>query len=428
MKITKKEVYYIFIYSIITILSLIFLFYNYEYISSNFISFIASFFVFGYICILDFNKNKDIFSLGIVFNIFGISYVNYYIIESILSNQFIHPNYFWAMNISYLSMLSFNIVFYVSKQDVLKISNKTVNISYNIKKIRYFLIALLLFSLFVEFYYVIRAIGISNYFFMSRAEKSLYMSDYGIASFYKSTISLVAIVSLYGYFKKKNKIDFFIFLFSFIISLFNAYINGSRAELITIILPVIFIFKHYNTITNKMVVFYMLVFALVLGLWKSFYSQNRELSYDSEFNTWYKICYNVRKDDVDYLYGKSYGLTIINLILPITKTESLSTWYVKKYEPNVYLRGGGRGFSGALEAFINFGYLGNMLVYGIYGFLLKQIKKDYDLGIIFYMIILLSLYQFFRSESYSLWKNMMWFKIYPILLIYYISKIRLKRI
>ena len=35
---------------------------------------------------------------------------------------------------------------------------------------------------------------------------------------------------------------------------------------------------------------------------------------------------------------------------------------------------------------------------------------------------MISMHQFFRSESYSVWKNMMWFKIYPIAFIFFLSR------
>ena len=113
------------------------------------------------------------------------------------------------------------------------------------------------------------------------------------------------------------------------------------------------------------------------------------------------------------------------MLIPITKSEPLSKWYVRNYEFDVYIKGGGRGFSGVLEAYLNFGLIGNIIVFFLYGVLFKKISNyNNEISMIIFLIVIGSVYQLFRSESYSLWKTMYWFKIIPILIIFKISKRR----
>jgi len=166
---------------------------------------------------------------------------------------------------------------------------------------------------------------------------------------------------------------------------------------------------------------------ILFGAWKSLFSSGKTFLYfDSEFNTWYEIFDNVIEAEVPRLNGKSYADTLLNLIVPFTNAEPLSVWYVKTFEYATWLRGGGRGFSGVLEAYMNFSIWGVVVVYGFYGWLLKQtqlnLEKDDDRAIIIYMILLISMFQFFRSESYSLWKNMAWFRLYPVVIIMWVSR------
>ena len=118
------------------------------------------------------------------------------------------------------------------------------------------------------------------------------------------------------------------------------------------------------------------------------------------------------------------------MIVPVTNSKTLSTWYMENFEADVLARGGGRGFSAVLEAYINFNVIGNVIIYFLYGEILRAFepqKEEWSMNRINYklvlaFIILSSMYLFFRAESYSLWKNMAWFKIYPTALIFLFSK------
>lgn len=426
MKLNKKMLSYIIYIFLVSVFE-IFLFMSYSYSDSAYlIIFAMSFYVVGFFIINEYYKTKSFFSLRNIFNLFGVLYTNYYIVQLIMNNINISKEIYFSMFLSYISILFFNIGYVISKQkkhqEYEKKENKGV---YQTKIIIGLMLIFFIFSVVAEAYVIFYKIGFSSYINASRAQQAKLMLDYSILSFYKSTIPLTSMVYLYIYLKYNNKISKFIFGISFIISILNAIISVSRAELLSILLPILFLLNHFKKISTKSVIVLGIIGFVLFGAWKGLANgETNVISYDSEFNSWYTICSNILSDKTNfkYLYGSSYLKTIFNLIVPITNTTSLSTWYVKTYEYSVYLRGGGRGFSGVLEAYMNFGIAGNIIVYSFYGWLLKKMNKESDLDIIIYMILMTSIFQMFRSESYSLWKSMVWFKIFPVLIIFWLSR------
>lgn len=428
MRLQKKFFFTYFIYSILISIYLLNLFNKYSYFNKSLITFCLSFYIIGYLMFYEFQKCRNFFSLNIIFNAFGILYTNFYIFQQILLDCQIDSVIFKAMNLSYISIIFFNLGYFLSKKETNTILKKDIKL-YNKSTVNLLLTLLLIVSISVEYYVIFQKIGFSTYKASSRAAKSLLMSDYSVLSFYKSTIPLICISSLYLYFKYKNKYSRFLFTISFLISMVNSVITVSRAELISILLPILFLLNHYKKISNKIVVILGISSFVLFGAWKGLsYGSISEISFDSEFDTWYRICSNVlSSSNFSLLYGKSYLNTLISFVVPVSNSTSLSSWYVHNFEYSVFLRGGGRGFSGVLEAYMNFGILGNILVYYLYGWIIKQQNDKSDFSIILYMIFMISIFQFFRSESYSLWKNMVWFKLYPVILVFFISKKSVKK-
>lgn len=429
MIIKKNSLFVYTIFCVVITTLIIIILYPYSFFKVALIPYVLSFYLFGYLLIHNFYISYDLINLQNVFNLFALLYTNYGIGELIIKNEPISNNYLWAVYLSYFSIIVFNVFYSNCKQrDFIFLNNNEFNneFVYNSNIIRLTIFVLLLISLFAEFYLIIKSFGFSTYVSLSRGERTLNLKGFGFLTFYKSTIPLISSIYLFLFIKENRRTDFLFFLFSCSISIFNAVINGSRAELISIILPIIFLLSYFKKVSNRTVIFIGILMVLLFGLWKSLYNEHRQISFDSEFNTWIKVCSNVRGDEsLNFFYGKTYMDTFANLIIPFTKVEALSDWYVRTYEYNAYIMGNGRGFPSVLEAYLNFGYFGIFLVYGFYGFLFKQFHKKTDLSIILYMIILLSIYQLFRSEAYSIWKNMMWFRIYPTIIIFIISKQRI---
>lgn len=422
-KLTRQLIYVL--YNAVILIAELWIGIQYDYCNISLIIYFMSYFVFGNLVIWNIYRENRIISLFSAFNGFGILYTNFYILQMISVNEKIPQNNYYTMLLSYLAMLVFDIVYLLTKTRICFKRGK-----YEAKKSTTLIFLLSLFFLFsigIEFYVIFYRIGITPYLSASRAQKSLLLSKFSALTFYKVTIPLVSVMALQQYFKYKSRFCAGLAFFAFVISIFNALISMSRAELISIMLPYIFLFEQYGKLNKKKIIFLVGGSFFLFGAWKSLFSSGKTFLYfDSEFNTWYEIFDNVIEAEVPRLNGKSYADTLLNLIVPFTNAEPLSVWYVKTFEYTTWLRGGGRGFSGVLEAYMNFSIWGVVVVYGFYGWLLKQtqlnLEKDDDRAIIIYMILLISMFQFFRSESYSLWKNMAWFRLYPVVIIMWVSR------
>ena len=400
---------------------LMFHLWDYQYFDIYTIDYAISYFVITYF-IFRYIHTSGILSLEVFFNVFGLLYSNFYISQLISLNQQISSNIGFAMFLSHLAILFFNVSFIIFgfKRNT---SAKVVGNKYDLHTQNVLLTFFLILCVVTEIYVIFKQIGIVTYFEAERGGKALMMSNYSSLTFYKFGIPLVSVVSLYNYLYFKNRYDLILFLISFFFALFNSVLSASRAELISLFLPILFLFNYFGKIKERTVVIIGIMAVVLFGVWKSLFWGEFKLSYDSEFNTWYEICDNVLKNpDRKLLYGESYLTTLYNIVIPFTDSQTLSTWYLENYEWEVLARGGGRGFSAVLEAYMNFDILGIFFLYCFYGWLIGRLNTNTTFNTFIYLIVMTSLFQFFRSESYSLWKNMMWFKIYPLTIIFFISK------
>lgn len=411
---------YIILISLCVFHGLIIHLWNYAYLDLYIVDYALSYLIITFF-ILHYIFKSGILSLEFLFNIFGLLYSNYHIAQFVYINQHIPERIGFAMFLSHLSIIVFNfsfLLFSCKKQSKKATVKKNVNIDSQNK----LLTLLLLLCIATEFYVIFEQIGVVEYFIAERAEKALMMDGYSRLTYYKFAIPIISIISLFNYFSEKRKYSLLLFFISFAIAMFNSILSASRAEMISLFLPILFLLRYFKMINDKLVTIFGLFAIILFGAWKALFSGEFEVSFDSEFNTWYNICDNVlRTNDYTLLYGKSYLVTLYNCIIPFTDSHTLSTWYLEKYEWDVLVRGGGRGFSAVLEAYMNFGFFGIFIVYGFYGWLISRLNTKSSFNIIVYIIVMTSLFQFFRSESYSLWKNMMWFKIYPLVFIFFFS-------
>lgn len=423
-----NELIMYFLYNVLVTFFLVFAFFNCLYKDFELITYYISFYLFGNYVLFTIFKHNQIVTLQNSFNVFGFLYSNFLITQMIFNHEKINSNYYLAMNLSYLSIIVFNIFFVLTNKNIQckAINNYFYFSKKNLNNLIIIIISALVICLMIEYYVVFYKIGIINYALASRASKSLLMRPYVWLTFYKTLTPLISVISLLLYVKYKKKAFKTIFFAAFFITLFNSLISMSRSELISLLLPIFYLLEKNKAISKKILVILIVSVFFLFGIWKSLKSSQIEIHYDGELNTWYKIFDNVSSLSNQKLWGKSYLDTAINLVIPFTGIEPLSKWYIRKFEYEVYLRGGGRGFSSVLEAFMNYGVLGIVFVYGFYGFLFKQIelkvKKENDLFEIIYMIFMVSLFQFFRSESYSLWKNMVWFRVYPVIFLFISAK------
>lgn len=420
-KLKRNNFIFLLLYALITTLGFWWLSNGYTFWDYRLVITLLIVWVTGISIIFDFNANNALFSQCIVFNGFALLYSCHFVISSVFDGLYISNNIYYLQFLALVSILSFNIAYLCFPR--LQYFQKVNFTQYSFKVVRYASFALFLLSVFAEFYVVFRQIGLNTILSNARATTSLLMSDYSAFAFYRYTFPLLAGIFLLLYYNRKQKIDLLLFLTALSFSVFNALIYLSRTYMLAVLMPLGFLSEHYKKISRRVLLIAILFIFLLFGIWKSMFSTQTVLTYSSEFGTWFRIGENILSDSsVSLRWGESYFNTLLNLIIPVTNIESLSNWYVRTYEYSTYLIGGGRGFSGIIEAYINFGIVGNIFIFMVLGFIFKQINKNSNFNIILYVIFLLSVYQIFRSDSYSMWKNMMWFKIYPTLLIFMLAK------
>ena len=373
--------------------------------------------------------SSNIISLRFLFNVFGLLYSNNFLIEIIETDMRLDDYTGTSMLMSHLALISFNIFYSNTRRK--QISRLSGRRELDVNKFSYGLLFLLLLCIAAEYYIVVRQIGLMNYILATRADRTLMRADYSLLTFYKHTIPMISAISFYLFLQYKKRLSLFIFAISFLLAVAHSLISVSRTEFLATLLPIAYLLNRHKILSNKMLIILGVGGFFLMAVWKSLLqsdSGNLVMQQDTELNSWYEICRNImkRENGTPFIYGKSYFTTLLNLVIPVTGIETLSTWYLRIYEPDTLAMGGGRGFSSVFEAYMNFGILGIIGVYGLYGYLAKKINTNSELGLFIFLIIIVSIHQLFRSEAYSFWKNMMWFRMYPMLILYFISAKRRK--
>lgn len=394
--------------------------YRYNYMEFKSVIFLLIPWVTGAFYVIDFDKTGRLITQGTVFNAFGLLYTEYYFVNA-STNDIQIPNDVYTIEfLAVVAILSFNISYHItSNRKNVKHLQKN---EYDLVRIRKLTALLMIISVLAE-YWVLCNIGLDTVLNSSRSMVTLLMSDFGVFSFYRHTLPMLSGLYLLLYFKYKNRCDFLFFCTLFFISAVNAWLYASRANMLALLLPIIFLLEFYNKLSKVNIIFIFLAAFMFFGYWKGMISGNGVFQIKSEFASWIKIGENIIDENYFWL-GSTYLDTIVNLIIPITHMESVSEWYVRTYEYDAYINGFGRGFSQILEAYINFGFLGIVFIFGVLGCLFKKIRLESDFSVMVYMIFLSSVYQLFRADAFSLWKNMMWFEIYPLALIFFLCKVR----
>lgn len=107
------------------------------------------------------------------------------------------------------------------------------------------------------------------------------------------------------------------------------------------------------------------------------------------------------------LLGKTYTWTCLQMLYPrflqSSPVETLSEQYGAQFHPDFTAIGGGLGFSGMGEAWLNFGFMGPVIVGLLLGILLKYFdEKPRGIGVV---LILFVIVRFFRSDAASIFKS-----------------------
>src|SRR4029077_13194471 len=82
--------------------------------------------------------------------------------------------------------------------------------------------------------------------------------------------------------------------------------------------------------------------------------------------------------EAPFEHGMTYVHTAVKLVpsfvLPEIRQESLLAWFKERYAPTSQ---SGYGFGMEAEAYLNFGFLGPVVVFGLWSFLLCQLRAGF---------------------------------------------------
>jgi len=301
------------------------------------------------------------------------------------------------------------------------------------------IIAFIAISLF--FYVVVLKIGIQDYFFTSRANRSLICRPYSHFMIFIDLFNFISVLSLFLYLKTKRTVYKRMFIIVFFVAISHAVLTISRNNLVLLVMPTLYLFHYYNYIKTKTIIVFLMLGIFVAVIWKvllfnliigdSFSISNviENIKFPREFVVWQEISQNLLKEDV-VLYGRSYLDAFINLLYPFNHTENLSLWYVKTFEPHTFAIGGGRGFSNILEAYINFDIIGVVLFFFLFGITIYLFQRKSMVSIYFFLPYAFSLafvHRIFRSDFLSLTKTWWWMYFMSFVLLFLFFKLLPKR-
>lgn len=371
-------------------------------------------------------KQKNFLTFGVFFNVLALLYLGYGTYE-LDSRDYYHDI---IINSSVLAVIAFNLGYVYSRKSEIAFKPVKFNANYDI-----FMYTMMIFAFLIQLYLMI-SIGPDNFIFSDRVERARLLKPYGSLFFYEYWFNIAGIFALHRYFRTKNKKYLLVFVLCFSNLMFLSIVSISRSMILYSILPLIYYLKKMRKITNKHILIagssLLFIFMFMRGIMYSLFLgiETGETVQLGELVTWRRVFLNVLPTFEDFkLNGSSYLQTIYSFINPLYRGEALSTWYVKTYEYDHFLAGGGRGFSGVAEGYINFGYLGVFLYFLFIGYLFKFFqKRDYSFWIfICGSFLMVNTYRVFRSESYGVFKHWYWFIVIPIIVAYFfIQRVRLK--
>jgi len=380
---------------------------------------------------IEFKRTKLLLSFYSLFLFYGFLYT----IGIFFSDERLNEQHYYATFLIILAMLSFVVGYHFCKSLAQSNNNNRQNIYIHnsiISKSYFFLVSLSGIALFLFCYVVVAKIGFIEYFFTSRAGRSILVKPYSVYMIFVDLFNIISVISLFQYLQTKKKKFKKIFILISSIAILHAIFTISRNNLVLILLPLIYTYHYFGYIKPKIIASTFFIGLLVAIFWKkvlfalifsNFNSIDLTIDMPNEFYAWHPIAQDLLKLDLN-LYGSSYYDAIASLIYPFYDADNLSIWYVKNFEFDVFAKGGGRGFSNVLEAYLNFGILGVFFVFLILGFIayLFQLKAKKSIYMFFpYVFSLSFIHRIFRSDFLSLTKTWWWmyFISFIIILIFF---------
>ncbi|UUV18853.1 oligosaccharide repeat unit polymerase [Fusobacteria bacterium ZRK30] len=287
------------------------------------------------------------------------------------------------------------------------------------------------FSLLL-FFILVSKIGINNYFFKSRAVRIFYLKKMSYLNSFKPFFMIGLILLYQNYFSRKNKRlkKFLIFLNSLYLIL--ALLENSRLDIMNIFIVNIYFFEKEKIIKKKTIIILGIMLIFILLYYKSFMYSLK--GYDikiqrnfGELTTWIKNYKKIDHSSIEFEFkGEAFKSMMKSFIIPLSGKNdfSMTKWFMNKYYPQIFKEGGGRGFSGVLDAYMNAKYIGVFIYFyilGLFSYCFEKRRESCYFEII-YIFVILNMMRIFRSEFQIFTKSMWWYTILPVLIIFIFNK------
>jgi oligosaccharide repeat unit polymerase len=309
-----------------------------------------------------------------------------------------------------------------------KINNKTKKY-YNTIAISIFLIGLSILTIKITNFGIIQFIAASrlDIALITRGDFVFSLSDTIMTSGYLFSMSISII--------EKRRMSWVQVIMAFIMLAYSI-MTISKAQLIFTVMPVGYLLSERGRIRAVHIGFSLILGMFILFIWKPFlgyiFYENRRfdittIKLPGEITSWMEMYENIKY--TEKIFGDSLFQTLLGIVHPFYDYEPLSVWYAKRYVPEIWDMGGGRGFPTIIEGYINFGFLGVFVfgvIIGVYFSCIEKYKRSSLPALIVTIATMCILHKFFRSEFYSIFKTLIWVTIIPGIVIYYISRLRIR--
>jgi len=409
-------------------------------INTNIIGIALSLFLVTNVIVREYVVKGNWLTMGTIFSVLWFLYTNANLVNN-YNNELFLSQYNIKAFIGYcLAFIAFMGAYWFFP---VKLSHKYLRI--NGRTVTKVVVFCSVLSLVIMVYYYLRVLGIHNILSLSRASRSLIVSNMrftflfaGIRDFlYLVPPTLYLLYSRTQYTPAKIMV-----IITVVFNVSMALLTIDRSNLLFATLPIGYLLIKDRRV-NKFVLLSIVIIAFVLlvdfkSTMSSLINQRRlvpvRINIPEEFLGSFQITAHIMKGletgEIEFAFGKTYLDTIKTTVFPLTDVEPLSIWYVRTYRYDVYSRGGGLAFSSVAEAYMNLGFIAVFLYFfliGLFVRLLEKRKDTNDLALIMYSLIFPLTYKFFRSEAYSLIKTGVWFWVLPLFLFYVLYQMTMQR-
>lgn len=377
---------------------------------------IATFLLTLYSCFKILKQSKHIFNIGIFFNVLLFLYG----VIGLLTYSYVFNNEEKILKeialIILLSSIAFNLTYLKTKP--LKKINKVIGDTHHyISNIIFILCSFT--SLFLLIYNDGLLVDRTDSFGVLYENKYIFLIN--------STISISYIQICFNYYFKNKKTFFY---FSTLYLLIFSIISISRFDLFLVFVTNAYFLNKSNKISNKIIIIYSVLLLILFLFYKQILYQyvlnsnyNNYVADYGELINWLRNTLNVVNSYESYNY-QPYYITIEGIINPfINSDKALTNWYMNTFHYDKLLAGNKYGFSFIGESYLAGGFHLLIFVFAFYGYLFKKISfiKLTKTTTVIQVIIMISLYKLFRSESYNFFRSIVWSYLIPLCLIQTIS-------